>query len=130
MEEDGEHLGGFSFSGAHVHVRRLVSVPLGPASGSHVGVAGLTPTPDDAHVVQPPKHRIEYLTVPIADAVFRNILLHFKRHYEFVETIRSSRGGAVLVHCAAGVSRSSTLVLAYLMRKMRWQYSQAFSYVA
>ncbi|CAF1617735.1 unnamed protein product [Adineta ricciae] len=34
--------------------------------------------------------------------------------------------GKVLVHCSAGISRSPTLVLAYLMKKKRWTLDEAF----
>ena len=100
------------------------------------GIGGHVASPrqqDDveAHSSNPPEpaHRIEYHTVRIADTVNRNILIFFKKHYDFVEGVRQKRRGAVLVHCAAGVSRSATLVLAYLMRRMGWQYLQAFGFV-
>ena len=45
----------------------------------------------------------------------------------FIEKALES-GGKILVHCAAGVSRSSTVVLAYLMYKNRWGYERALEY--
>ena len=39
------------------------------------------------------------------------------------------KSGSVLVHCAAGVSRSASIVIAYLMRIKGWTYAEAFSYV-
>ncbi|KAF7233630.1 hypothetical protein EG68_11843 [Paragonimus skrjabini miyazakii] len=45
----------------------------------------------------------------------------------FIET--SLQKGGVLVHCAMGVSRSATIVIAYVMRKNRVSYDTAFQLV-
>ncbi|UJR16595.1 hypothetical protein I4U23_003495 [Adineta vaga] len=39
------------------------------------------------------------------------------------------QGYRVLVHCERGVSRSSTIILAYLMHHKKWNVSQAFEYL-
>lgn len=40
-----------------------------------------------------------------------------------------SKNNNIIVHCAAGMSRSATLVLAYLMIENRWQYEEAYNFV-
>ena len=55
------------------------------------------------------------LRVAAGDMPGYNITQHFKETYEFIERTRKNRT-AVLVHCAAGASRSCTIAIAYLMQ--------------
>ncbi|TPX35944.1 hypothetical protein SmJEL517_g01701 [Synchytrium microbalum] len=57
-----------------------------------------------------------YMTIPAIDSEETNLLGHFPDAVKFIEDAISS-GGNVLVHCLAGVSRSATIVLAYMMKK-------------
>lgn len=56
------------------------------------------------------------MRVPAGDMPHYNINQHFTETYEFIERARE-RGTGVLVHCAAGVSRSCTIAIAYLMQR-------------
>ena len=47
---------------------------------------------------------------------------------EYIDTALKS-GGRVLVHCSQGVSRSATLVIAYLMWRSGSSYDEVFSQV-
>ncbi|XP_048814917.1 dual specificity protein phosphatase 22-A-like isoform X1 [Lagopus muta] len=56
-----------------------------------------------------------YLCISASDSSSQNLRMqHFKESIKFIHECRL-RGGGCLVHCLAGVSRSTTIVVAYLM---------------
>ncbi|XP_057358855.1 dual specificity protein phosphatase 15 isoform X2 [Manis pentadactyla] len=63
---------------------------------------------------QPLLQDITYLRIPVADAPEVPIKKHFKECINFIHCCRLN-GGNCLVHCFAGISRSTTIVTAYVM---------------
>ena len=55
-----------------------------------------------------------YLSVPIRDVESEDIKSHLNTTTEFIETAVRG-GGKVLVHCICGISRSATIVAAWVM---------------
>lgn len=74
------------------------------------------------------KYGINVLHIPITDHHMTNIGRYFAVAYVFIEKC-IKQGHAVLVHCKAGISRSTTLVISYLMRKKRWTADQSIAWV-
>ncbi|CAD8192376.1 unnamed protein product [Paramecium octaurelia] len=66
-------------------------------------------------------------TYSILDSEQANVAQFFDD--SFYQIKNGLKSGSVLVHCAAGVSRSASIVIAYLMRNKGWTYSEAISYV-
>jgi len=64
---------------------------------------------------------IEYLKIIIDDSPEENISQYFEETNKFISE------GNVLVHCNKGISRSATIVIAFLMKKM--SYDKAFNLV-
>lgn len=56
-----------------------------------------------------------YYGIPAEDSSKFDLSVHFKPASDFIHKALKKKNGKVLVHCIMGVSRSSTLVLAYLM---------------
>jgi predicted protein tyrosine phosphatase len=57
---------------------------------------------------------LSYLRVGIADEAKEDVSEHFTEVFDVIEEARST-GGACLVHCNKGMSRSAILVLAFLV---------------
>uniref|UniRef100_A0A8C4JCA5 Dual specificity protein phosphatase 22-A-like n=1 Tax=Dromaius novaehollandiae TaxID=8790 RepID=A0A8C4JCA5_DRONO len=63
-----------------------------------------------------------YLCISASDSSSQNLMQHFKECIKFIHECRL-RGGGCLVHCLAGVSRSTTVLVAYLMTvtELSWE---------
>lgn len=69
------------------------------------------------------KDHFEYCQVPLHDQLEENIIRHLPEAMEFL--FQNEAKGKVLVHCAAGVSRSGSIIIAYLMKKYKLSFDQA-----
>ena len=62
--------------------------------------------------------------IDIDDFPKENIIQYFKECIEFIESANKT-----YVHCMCGISRSSTIVIAYLMWKAHATYNEAYFFV-
>lgn len=69
-----------------------------------------------------------YLVVEVRDRPHIQISEQFQRCTDFIKEAKKS-GGKVLVHCLKGISRSATIVCAYLITEVKQTPSQALAYV-
>jgi len=58
---------------------------------------------------------MKHMIIPVLDVEQTNLLQYFDQMLEFIDENRKTTN--VFVHCFAGVSRSSTAVIAYIMKK-------------
>lgn len=71
---------------------------------------------------------ITYKRIPASDSGQQNLRQYFEEAGLFIEEGRTA-GGKVLVHCQAGVSRSATIVVSYLLQHSRAAMTDAYRYV-
>ena len=82
----------------------------------------------DVNPIFPNDPELIYLKIPVLDKPTEEIAKHFDKAVDFIdESVRNGHG--VLVHCVYGISRSSTLLCAYLMKKHNMTVANAVSYV-
>lgn len=73
----------------------------------------------------PESQNITWTHIPAHDNAQFSLINYFDEAYEAIDS--TSKG--VLVHCVKGYSRSTTIVIAYLMRKFDVTYNEAYRFV-
>lgn len=73
-------------------------------------------------------YEIIYYQVPLLDIPSQDILTYLDRTYDIIDNVISN-GGNILIHCQAGISRSSSVLIAYIMRKYQVNYNTAYGIV-
>ena len=70
----------------------------------------------------------KYLKLNIDDSLTQNLYHVLEKSYDFMRKAMNN-GGTVLVHCHAGISRSSSVVLYFIMKIKNWSYDKAYGYL-
>lgn len=66
-----------------------------------------------------------YLYINVMDHSKQDLLSHFATSNEFIETALKNSTNKVYVHCVAGVSRSATLVISFVMKTRCMSFQEA-----
>ncbi|ESO12910.1 hypothetical protein HELRODRAFT_159498 [Helobdella robusta] len=69
---------------------------------------------------------VEQIQIPIDDSFNVNIATFFDLCADAIDACQK-RGGSTLIHCTAGISRSATFCIAYLMKYKRMRLRQAYN---
>lgn len=69
-----------------------------------------------------------FLRIPVNDNYSEKLLPHFETSNTFLDRVQQSNG-AVLVHCLAGISRSPSIAIAYVMCHLRMTSDEAYRYI-
>ena len=67
---------------------------------------------------------INHKIIDIGDLYSENIIKYFKECIEFIEN-----NGKIFIHCTCGVSRSASIVIAYLMWKTHSPFNETYLFV-
>jgi len=82
-----------------------------------------------AELPTPFPSKFKYLKIEVDDAITENIKRYFETCIAFIQEALKQSGTKVMVHCKQGVSRSPTIVMAYLMKVKKYSANKAFDYM-
>lgn len=71
---------------------------------------------------------LKCIRVPVEDSKSANLAAHFDSVSDLIES-EKNKGGSTLIHCVAGVSRSATLCIAYLIKCYEMTLKDAYQLV-
>ncbi|GJP45639.1 hypothetical protein CLOM_g5002 [Closterium sp. NIES-68] len=91
-----------------------------------LGIKSIVTVANDTGTPQFPD-TFSYTVVHVADAMSVDLATHFDGCFTAIEEGR--KAGGVLVHCLAGMSRSATIVIAYMMKTKGWDLRTSLSHV-
>ncbi|CAF1011673.1 unnamed protein product [Didymodactylos carnosus] len=72
--------------------------------------------------------KIVYKNISLKDSLDENIIDYIDDCVQFIEHVKS-QNGKLLIHCIQGISRSSSIVIAYLMYCNNWSLLTALNFV-
>ena len=78
----------------------------------------------DVDINIPEFYKIEHKIISIEDDENSNLIKYFKECIEYIE-----KADKIFVHCMCGISRSPSIVIAYLMWKSHCSYYDAYFFV-
>ncbi|XP_015913213.1 dual specificity protein phosphatase 7 [Parasteatoda tepidariorum] len=88
----------------------------------------LNVTPNLPNTFEKTGSGMKYMQIPIQDHWSQNLSTFFPQAIKFIDEARKRKLG-VLVHCLAGISRSVTITLAYLMHELNIPLNEAYDFV-
>ena len=78
-------------------------------------------------------NNIKYLQISVNDNYYERIDRYFESVYKFIDSALSDKEidnkHRVLIHCEAGISRSVTITISYLMKKHKMTLTDALTFV-
>jgi len=98
-------------------------IPINPET---IRDLGITHAVDVANLIKPERvESVEYMEIKVDDNELANLQSHFEDVAQFIQKAKNSNG-KTLVYCAAGISRSATLCMMYLVIAEDFSLRDAF----
>lgn len=69
-----------------------------------------------------------YLKINLLDNEYEDAYKYFELAYSFIENCINNNG-KILIHCMAGISRSTTFVIVYFIKKYKYSYDKSIEII-
>ncbi|CAI5455935.1 unnamed protein product [Caenorhabditis angaria] len=86
---------------------------------------GITNAVDATNLNSKPISGLEKIEVPVEDTIIQKISNYFETVVQYVDEVKA-KGGKTVIYCGAGVSRSATLTIMYLVISENLPLDQAY----
>ena len=93
------------------------------------GIHAVLTVAADLRLNYPASEGIAHEVISALDMASFDLSRHFNRCFDFLDKVRAETKTNVLVHCLAGISRSATIVIAYLIKMNKMSFDQAYNFV-
>ena len=70
---------------------------------------------------------LNFLELKLYDYEFQNLFPMFEIAYKFIKNNSRKKNNYILIHCMCGISRSTSLVVFYLMKEKKWDYDTSIN---
>ena len=72
---------------------------------------------------------LKFIELRMFDIPEQNLFPRLEIGYKFIKINSKNQKNNILVHCAAGMSRSASLVALYLMKVKGWDYDTCYQFM-
>ena len=72
------------------------------------------------------KDEFKYLKIDLNDYIEDSLITHIDKCIEFINENKDKK---IFVHCNAGISRSPSIIIAYLIKALNYSFKDAYNFV-
>ena len=106
-----------------------LSAAENPETLSHFGITHVLSVMPGKVSLPPNVPLIAFKQIPLRDAPFEDLISHLPEATAFIRTALYNPNARVLVHCVQGISRSASVVCAFLIEDFKWSPDMALAHV-
>lgn len=106
-----------------------LSIAENPSAMAHLGITHVVSVMRGTVNLPATPVPLSWLQIPITDNPFSELAEHLPRAVHFISSAMQDPRARVLVHCVQGISRSASVVCAFIIKEWNYTPAQAIQFV-